>query len=270
MRLSAALAVLVAACVVFAGAPGAAILAAGEPVTSAGVSQRESVGEMGNEWPLEGFRAAIEDVGTVLSLVPSDLAVIYSEGLDIDPGLLAAAAVIVGTVASQDMEIAQSVKALSGDETFTNVMKWFTMLGDGRTMVLLAAGAAMYDPELGRELFDALATTAINVQVVKMALGRERPGIGSGWGELTGPTLDSTRFSMPSGHTAAAFAVARILAKRYPEHKWAFYAAASLVGLSRVYLGYHWPSDVVAGGMLGIWGAEATIASFPALIQVRW
>ncbi len=58
--------------------------------------------------------------------------------------------------------------------------------------------------------------------------------------------------SFPSGHTAFVFTQAYILSHHYPKATVPVFAFASAVGLSRVYIKKHYPSDVLAGAVLGI------------------
>ncbi len=59
-------------------------------------------------------------------------------------------------------------------------------------------------------------------------------------------------WSFPSGHTAASFASAWTLTTVWPRGAPAFFGAAGLIGVSRVYVGAHYPGDVGSGAILGV------------------
>jgi len=68
-------------------------------------------------------------------------------------------------------------------------------------------------------------------------------------------------YSFPSTHATFAFALAVVLAYKEPKWKKGLFLLAFAISLSRVYLGHHYPSDVVAGGLLG-WGIGSLV--------IRW
>lgn len=87
--------------------------------------------------------------------------------------------------------------------------------------------------------------------ILKRAVGRERPCALEPhcWASLVPPD----RFSFPSGHSITAFAIASSLGLFYPHMFTVLLAIACSVALSRVVLGLHYMSDVVAGCLIG-WG----------------
>jgi undecaprenyl-diphosphatase len=58
--------------------------------------------------------------------------------------------------------------------------------------------------------------------------------------------------SFPSGHACNAFMIAALFAERVRRKRIFFYGLASLIALSRIYLGVHYPSDVMIGSRLGL------------------
>jgi membrane-associated phospholipid phosphatase len=115
-----------------------------------------------------------------------------------------------------------------------------------------AAGliAATFDPPRRRHWLAAaaLAPAAIGLNyAVKVVVRRRRP-------ELDRlPPLGSapSSLSLPSAHATASFAAAAAMSRIAPHRRPALYAGATLMGLTRPYLGMHYPSDVVAGAALG-------------------
>ena len=59
------------------------------------------------------------------------------------------------------------------------------------------------------------------------------------------------KYSMPSYHTQIAFCLAALLSCRFHAYAFLFYVGALLIGLYRVYVGSHFPSDVVMGAIMG-------------------
>ncbi|MBZ2191499.1 phosphatase PAP2 family protein [Pseudoalteromonas arctica] len=63
--------------------------------------------------------------------------------------------------------------------------------------------------------------------------------------------VPSDKFSLPSGHSAAAFLVAIILSRFFPEYIWLLLSWAAGVAISRVVLGVHFPADIIIGAIIG-------------------
>ena len=78
---------------------------------------------------------------------------------------------------------------------------------------------------------------------------RERPYITRG--SLTLGTAPLDVYSFPSGHTLHAVAFTVVALSYYPQLAWVLIGFATLVALSRVILGLHYPTDVLAGAVIG-------------------
>lgn len=94
-------------------------------------------------------------------------------------------------------------------------------------------------------------------KAIKVTTLRDRPCTASPNIVRTVPPLD--QYSFPSGHTLHAVAFTLVLVSYYPEFAWLTVPFTALVALSRLVLGLHYPSDVVAGALIG---AAVAVTSF--------
>ncbi|MEJ7792817.1 MAG: phosphatase PAP2 family protein [Gaiellaceae bacterium] len=86
--------------------------------------------------------------------------------------------------------------------------------------------------------------------LLKMSLSRDRPPLAEPEPMPLVP-LPATH-SFPSGHATVSFACATVLALAVPRLRWPLFALAALIGVSRIYVGVHYPGDVLAGALLGV------------------
>lgn len=126
--------------------------------------------------------------------------------------------------------------------------------GDGYLYPVMTLVFWLMNRQMGAMLFtSALAAFSIEIplyKLVKHTVRRARPCDALCSVEPLTRVLD--RFSFPSGHTAGAFVMATVVSAFYPVVSAVVYAWAGLVGLSRIYLGVHYPTDVLAGMVVGI------------------
>lgn len=149
----------------------------------------------------------------------------------------------------------------------TRLMQALTRLGDPSSWLLLTAVLAASGGEGPRRAALLLAGAAVALavsQVLKRVCCRPRPSEGAcGHAGLRPLAEDPDVFSFPSGHTAVAFAVAVAIGGPSGALGAVVLALAVGIGASRVYLGAHYPLDVVAGAALGAlsgWVARVVVA----------
>jgi undecaprenyl-diphosphatase len=130
---------------------------------------------------------------------------------------------------------------------------WFTRLGDGwlwysMAALILAIGGEQRYRALATASFASLAGIAL-FKCVKQICRRARPCDEEPhcWATILPPD----QFSFPSGHTITAFAIAVSLGHLYPHAEACLLLVAACIGVSRVLLGMHFLSDVVAGALFG-------------------
>lgn len=132
-------------------------------------------------------------------------------------------------------------------------IRWLSRTGDGHLYVLAGLLLWLFEPQQGALFFGAGLTAYVCEVSLYLALKnlikRDRPAITI---KTYKPWITpSDKFSFPSGHTAAAFLFACLVALFYPGFAVLCYMWASAIGVSRVLLGVHYPSDIAAGALLG-------------------
>jgi membrane-associated phospholipid phosphatase len=120
-------------------------------------------------------------------------------------------------------------------------------------------------------IFCAVLSAGVAAGVLKILIGRMRP--------LFFEALSITGFypfnlnyafnSMPSGHATASFAGLVMLGMFFPKIKWATWTLAIIVGLSRIAVGAHFPSDVLLGAFIGMVAADLIKAYLPKIVAME-
>lgn len=133
------------------------------------------------------------------------------------------------------------------------VMPIVTALGDYGAVWIAFGLLLLFRPQYRRKglilLLTLLMGALIGQAVIKPLVGRIRPFAELGIADLL--ILPPTDFSFPSGHTAASVSAAIMF--MYVHRKWGIAACvlAAMITFSRMYLWMHYPSDILAGALLG-------------------
>ena len=136
-----------------------------------------------------------------------------------------------------------------------SIMIFITSLGNGG-MLWIAATVLLMIPKKTRKvgLMSAIAllgSLIINNNLIKNLVQRPRPFRTFPELQIIIPT--PSEFSFPSGHTSSSFAAAAVFYRHLPKKLGVpSVVLAGLIGFSRLYVGVHYPTDVLAGVIMGI------------------
>lgn len=162
---------------------------------------------------------------------------------------------------SVDIQILKWVHTTFHSQTWLNyIMKYVTYIGEfGAGAIICAAVLLIFKKTRWAGVAVAVACVldvlVVNV-ILKLSVNRARPwqtypGLGFQEFHKAIGVREPTDSSFPSGHTAALFAAAVALVMYYKVKGWPALGVALFVALSRIYLCMHYPSDVLAGILIG-------------------
>jgi undecaprenyl-diphosphatase len=135
-----------------------------------------------------------------------------------------------------------------------HLLPWLTYLGSHFAVILfiILSWIIAKQRKILRLLILLYAIQSAVIYGLKFLIQRQRPlfflemasKLSKGPGEILDP-------SFPSAHGAFAFMMATVLSHWFPRYRIIFYIAAGFIVWTRIYLGLHYPTDVIAGGLLG-------------------
>ena len=149
-----------------------------------------------------------------------------------------------------DQKTSQLCLSHSYNQFQARISRWVSRSGDGPFYLLAGVLLAWLDGARGLGFFlCTLKAFTLELPIywlIKNSLKRERPR------NVPVFITPSDRYSLPSGHTAAAFLMAELVSGFYPMGLWCAFVWAGFIGASRLLLGVHYLSDLVAGACLGL------------------
>lgn len=167
-----------------------------------------------------------------------------------------------------DIAILDAIQAHMRSPFMDDVMLLATHLGDFAVIWLVAAAVLLAQPRRRRYgaavLLSVAVTAALGMLVLKPLFGRVRPFVAYEFAGLLIPPPSGDSF--PSNHSMVSFAAAAALClmpgkgRGATVLKIAAVAAACLIAFSRLYLYVHYPSDILAGAVVGIAVGAGSVA----------
>ena len=135
-----------------------------------------------------------------------------------------------------------------------HALPWLTYLGSHYAFVLfiILSWAITRQRKVLRYLVLLYAIQSAVIYCLKFLIQRQRPflflemasKLSKGPGEILDP-------SFPSAHAAFSFMMATLLAAWFPRYWIIFFVVAGFIGWTRIYLGVHYPTDVIVGAFIG-------------------
>ena len=141
-----------------------------------------------------------------------------------------------------------------GSLVLDHALPWLTYLGSHFAVIIFIILSCMITKQrkVLRRLIFLYAIQSAVIYGLKFLTQRQRPflfldmasKLSKGPGEILDP-------SFPSAHAAFSFMMAALLSYWFPRYRVIFFVIAGFIGWTRIYLGLHYPTDVITGGLLG-------------------
>jgi len=130
-------------------------------------------------------------------------------------------------------------------QVLDTIMKIITLLGTTTSSIIISLSLMLYNVHMGFVLVINLLISQSIVHFIKRVVDRPRPYKTLDWAIAINPP--KCKYSFPSGHSSTALTIALVMSSFFPVLKMPILIMSLLIGISRIYMGVHYPTDVSLG-----------------------